>query len=64
MKETQNSMVGPCLVNGLSLRDYFAVRAMEALIPECVALKDSNRLIPGAAYEIADGMMAAREAKK
>ena len=44
--------------NGMTLRDYFAAKAMQALI-------DNDNLffeIPTRAYEIADAMMKAREA--
>ena len=44
---------------GMSLRDYMAAKAMQALI-------DNDNLffeIPTRAYEIADAMMAARSAK-
>jgi len=45
--------------HGMTLRDYFAAKAMQALI-------DNDNLffeIPTRAYEIADAMMAARSAK-
>jgi len=44
--------------SGMTLRDYFAAKAMQALI-------DNDGLffeIPTQAYEIADAMMKAREA--
>ena len=47
------------VAKGMTLRDYFAAKAMQALI-------DNDNLffeIPTRAYEIADAMMAARSAK-
>ena len=44
--------------HGLTMRDYFAAKAMQALI-------DNDHLfweIPTQAYELADAMMKAREA--
>jgi len=49
----------PNMNTGMTLRDYFAAKAMQALI-------DNDNLffeIPTRAYEIADAMMAARSAK-
>jgi hypothetical protein len=48
----------PNMNTGMTLRDYFAAKAMQALI-------DNDNLffeIPTRAYEIADAMMKAREA--
>jgi len=48
----------PNMNTGMTLRDYFAAKAMQALI-------DNDNLffeIPTRAYEIADAMMAARSA--
>ncbi len=48
----------PNMNTGMTLRDYFAAKAMQALI-------DNNFLfseIPTRAYEIADAMMKVREA--
>lgn len=56
--------------NGMSLRDYFAAKAMAAMIAQypCQAIgnEDGGRLIDndaltGDAYDIADAMLAARE---
>jgi len=47
------------VAKGMTLRDYFAAKAMQALI-------DNDGLflgIPTQAYEIADAMMEARETK-
>ena len=43
--------------NGMDLRDYFAAKAMQALIDNDGLFSE----IPAQAYEIADAMLAARE---
>jgi len=44
--------------NGMTLRDYFAAKAMQALIDNDGLFSE----IPTQAYELADAMMKAREA--
>jgi hypothetical protein len=44
---------------GMTLRDYFAAKAMQALIDNDGLFSE----IPTQAYEIADAMMKAREAE-
>lgn len=46
---------------GMDLRDYFAAKAMQAMIanPDCPLCPLT--IIPKAAYEIADAMMEARK---
>ncbi|EPJ5099855.1 hypothetical protein P0309_003899 [Citrobacter freundii] len=44
--------------NGISIRDYFAAKAMQAMI----AAHEPQGAIPGWAYEMADEMLRAREA--
>jgi hypothetical protein len=46
--------------SGMTLRDYFAAKAMQGLLadPSTPEIMD----IAGAAYEVADAMMKAREA--
>ena len=46
-------------VHGMSLRDYFAAKAMQPMVNEYY---DFN-LMARTAYEIADAMLKAREAK-
>ena len=49
---------------GMTLRDYFAAKAMQALIgkvTENPAREDTQRVIAQNAYEIADAMMKTRE---
>ena len=43
---------------GLTMRDYFAAKAMQAMI----AAHEPQGAIPGWAYEMADEMLRAREA--
>lgn len=45
---------------GMSLRDYFAAKALQGLLasPDCVSSTDK---LVGACYQIADAMMKARE---
>ncbi|HEM6675025.1 MULTISPECIES: hypothetical protein [Enterobacteriaceae] len=43
---------------GMTLRDYFAAKAMQAMI----AAHEPQGAIPGWAYEMADEMLSAREA--
>ncbi|EOY8504142.1 hypothetical protein ACQFCN_001247 [Enterobacter cloacae] len=45
-------------VPGMTLRDYFAAKAMQAMI----AAHEPQGAIPGWAYEMADEMLRAREA--
>ena len=47
--------------NGMTLRDYFAAKAMQALIEK---YDESPVEISLEAYEIADAMLKAREASK
>lgn len=47
--------------NGLSLRDYFAARAMQQILASSPGGDD--QIIAGAAYQMADAMLAAREAQ-
>ncbi|MCL8097022.1 hypothetical protein P3S37_24685 [Enterobacter hormaechei] len=44
--------------SGMTLRDYFAAKAMQAMI----AAHEPQGAIPGWAYEMADEMLRAREA--
>lgn len=45
---------------GMTLRDYFAAKAMEALIP-LVKRPSETEKVPTAAYAMADLMLKARE---
>ena len=45
-------------IYGMTLRDYFAARAMQALIDNDGLFSE----IPAQAYELADAMLKAREA--
>ena len=61
---------GPELINytqtGMTLRDYFAAKAMQSLLTATAAFgskiqSPSFEEIPGCAYEMADAMLEARE---
>lgn len=48
--------------DGMDLRDYFAAKAMQALITQIESGKESQiAAIPSISYDIADVMMKARE---
>jgi hypothetical protein len=48
--------------NGMTLRDYFAGKAMQALLTRETRISEDAMLYAGAAYDVADAMMKAREA--
>lgn len=52
------------VVPGMTLRDYFAAKAMQSLILAAAGSNGSHTLksVAGAAYETADAMLAARSA--
>lgn len=52
------------LVGGMSLRDYFAAKALAGMLADTnVKLGgDKNRTVATLCYEVADAMIAAREA--
>ena len=45
---------------GMTLRDYFAAKAMQALIARETRLSQNPMLYTGASYDFADAMMKAR----
>jgi hypothetical protein len=47
---------------GMDLRDYFAGKAMQALLTRETRISEDAMLYAGAAYDVADAMMKAREA--
>lgn len=53
--------------DGMTLRDYFAAKAMQGMVSTVKFLKEAEGLNPDplavAAYEIADAMLEAREFK-
>jgi hypothetical protein len=49
---------------GMDLRDYFAAKAMQALVTQQDWFNGDWHLEAGAAYEIADKMMEARNGNK
>lgn len=52
---------------GMTLRDYFAAKAMQGMVSTVKFLKEAEGLDPDplavAAYQIADAMLEARESK-
>lgn len=48
--------------DGMTLRDYFAAKAMQALLTRETRISEDAMLYAGAAYDVADAMMKAREA--
>ena len=49
---------------GMTLRDYFAGKAMEGIIKSAMAFNAPKSSIAFDSYEIADAMLAARERKE
>ena len=49
-----------CDSHGLSIRDYFAAKAMQSLIP-IVETSDWMKITASMSYEIADAMLEARK---
>jgi len=47
---------------GMTLRDYFAAKAMTGLLTAEIVGEYSNEHVAGIAYRIADAMMEARDA--
>ena len=50
------------LTQGMSLRDYFAAKAMTGLLTAEIVGEYSNEHVAEIAYRIADAMLKAREA--
>lgn len=53
------------LQEGMTLRDYFAAKAMASFVAQHSEYKEAERveyfnLVPSAAYEVADAMLKAR----
>lgn len=56
-------IVGACAdnqFNGMSLRDYFATRAMQALLSKPIETGADALAIPRVAYQVADAMLVER----
>ena len=58
---TENAYLVSTL-QGMTLRDYFAAKAMQALIARETRLNPDPMIYTGAAYDFADAMLKAREA--
>ena len=53
--------LGGQLDHGMTLRDYFAAKAMQSFLCSRVAEIWSNERLSGEAYDMADAMLKARE---
>lgn len=49
---------------GMTLRDYFAAKAMQAFLMRQSSMTAPDEMIAEAAYDTADAMLKAREASK
>jgi hypothetical protein len=49
------------MISAITLRDYFAAQAMQALISRETRLSQDPMIYTGAAYDFADAMLKARE---
>lgn len=52
----------PTYTSGMSLRDYFAAKAMAAVLVDCANDGHDGPFVAELAYGIADAMLAARDA--
>lgn len=50
-------------VNGMTLRDFFAAKAMQSFLTRETRFSDNLLMYAGAAYDVADAMLEAREQK-
>ena len=50
------------IAKGMTLRDYFAAKAMQGMLSENSGIRYSNEELAQFAYAVADAMMKAREA--
>lgn len=48
---------------GMTLRDYFAAKAMQAIIADTTSICSSVELVASLAYQYADAMIKVRESK-
>ena len=66
--QSPSGMVGMERTRGMTLRDYFAIRALpvawDALDKGYFEADDYNKATAEAAYQMADAMIKAREAKE
>jgi hypothetical protein len=46
---------------GMTLRDYFATKAMQAFLTRETKFSENLMMYAGAAYDVADAMLKARE---
>jgi hypothetical protein len=48
--------------NGMTLRDYFAAKAMQGIVTDTGWMGNTVSTLAGMSYEVADAMMKEREA--
>ena len=51
----------PITSNGMTLRDYFAAKAMQAFLTRETRFSENLLMYAGAAYDVADAMLETRE---
>lgn len=61
MKAFPNNNTYPLNADGMDLRDYFAAKAMQAIVDSSIESGLTKEQIAESAYCIADAMMKARE---
>ena len=47
---------------GMTLRDYFAAKAMHGIVASCIENGFNDDLVSASSYRLADAMLKAREA--
>jgi hypothetical protein len=52
---------GYTIATGMTLRDYFAAKAMQAFLTRETKFNSDLMMYAGAAYDVADAMLKARE---
>jgi hypothetical protein len=62
----EKAFPNPHLTNetGMTLRDYFAAKAMQGMLAACTGWETQQERLTKCSYAIADAMMEARNAKQ
>ena len=61
MLSSEDQMKEHEMISAITLRDYFAANAMQALLTREKQVNEDPMLYAGAAYDVADAMLKARE---